>query len=177
VLSRRAVRRIVVVTAVVLIGVGVGVSIAARSTSASGRSSATSVASSTTTSALATSTTTTVPPTTTTTVPPLPKVVDCLGESPQFKPATLLVTCADGSVNLSAITWLSWTSSVATGDGNLNINGCNPDCASGGWTTVRTEVVLSQPSDTALGLHFTQMTVTALTGPSGAPSPPITLPG
>jgi hypothetical protein len=170
------VHRLLVAAAIVAIGVGAGASVAAC-TSASGSSASTTVASTSTTPPDPTSSTATTPRATTTTSPPLPKVVDCLGESPQFKPATLLVTCADGSVNVSAITWLSWTTSGATGHGNLNVNGCDPDCASGGWTTVRTEVLLSQPADTALGLHFTSMTVTALTGPAGTPSAPITLPG
>jgi hypothetical protein len=43
----------------------------------------------------------------------------------------IVVSCADGNIYLSGMTWFSWHHKNATGHGNLWLNDCDPSCAAG----------------------------------------------
>ena len=61
----------------------------------------------------------------------------------QSKPASLVITCADGNYALVGLRWRTWGSATATATGTARVNDCTPDCAGG---------------------HFHNYTITATTG-------------
>lgn len=165
VVSRRAAKRIGVVSAIVLVvaGIAVGafflgrtngtthVALARSRTTQHNRRShpAASVPTTTTAQPPATTTTTTTspPPTTTTTSPraaapaassaPLPEVASCAGPSaPAVKrPSLIGLGCASFNGGIQDITWTSWGPNEAKGTGTLYEETCIPDCASGNEDT------------------------------------------
>lgn len=88
-------------------------------------------------------------------------VINCKGEPPAVRPATLFFACADGGISVTRITWNSWGSAVATGSGMLNEQDCIPNCASGGYASEPAEVVLSQPQRVGGTTAYTLATVTS----------------
>ena len=54
---------------------------------------------------------------------------DC--ETSEFKPETIMLTCADGGWLVYKIKWKTWTKEKATGTGYFSENLCNPSCAEG----------------------------------------------
>jgi len=46
---------------------------------------------------------------------------------------------------VAAISWSSWTATMATGNGTVDIQGCVPDCATGSETPTPAYLVLSDP--------------------------------
>lgn len=54
---------------------------------------------------------------------------DC--ETAEYKPETILLTCADGGWMVYKITWNTWTKEKATGTGYFSENLCDPSCAEG----------------------------------------------
>ena len=54
---------------------------------------------------------------------------DC--EYPDYKPETIMLTCADGGWMVTKIKWQTWTTSDATGKGVFRENLCEPSCAEG----------------------------------------------
>jgi len=118
-------------------------------------------------------TTITIPPTTTstTTVPislPLVYSNGCPGENPAtFEPSQIPISCADYTVNISGLTWSSWTATGARGNGTLNVNNCMPDCAGGTVNSSPTSVTLSDPVQSMTqGLVFATVTYTLPDGSS-----------
>jgi hypothetical protein len=106
-----------------------------------------------------TTTTTTTPPTTTTTTPPapptsnppapLPTVGPCASApntDVDFEPDTLGFNCTSGGDPdaLTGITWTSWTSSQAFGNGTLTV---------GGQSYPDSDVTLSDPQQPAQGAN------------------------
>ena len=66
---------------------------------------------------------------------------DC--ESPEYKPESITLTCADGGWSLQEITWNSWTEKGAEGTGTFRENLCKPDCADGEIVQAKVKVKLS----------------------------------
>ena len=59
-------------------------------------------------------------------------VFDCPGQSaPLVRPRTFILTCADGNVAVSKLSWTSWTPGLASATGTLEENDCTPYCAAG----------------------------------------------
>jgi hypothetical protein len=57
---------------------------------------------------------------------------DCPGQSaPLVKPKTFILTCADANSDLGKLSWTSWTPSLASATGKLEVNDCTPYCAAG----------------------------------------------
>jgi hypothetical protein len=59
------------------------------------------------------------------------------------------------SDHFGRMTWTSWTSTVATGTGDVWIDGCEPSCAAGKYTPNAVTVRASAPR----AGHFTRMTL------------------
>ncbi len=117
-------------------------------------------------------TTTTVPPTTTTAPPttttaPLPLFIPLTGQTPLYEPTEFTYT-QDGTGSVQSISWSSWGPGGASGEGTEFVNDCNPDCAQGTSTPYFAFVTLSDPSQTADGYIFTQMTINAPASPTGS---------
>lgn len=129
-----------------------------------------------TTVPLTTTPSTTLPPTTaspttsTTAVAALPHVYSngCPGEYPgTFEPTEIPLSCADYNATISGITWSSWTPQIAHGNGTLNVNDCNPDCAGGTFHHSPTTVTLSNPAPSRTqGLIFAIVTFVSSNGSS-----------
>ena len=52
----------------------------------------------------------------------------------KFEPSRIILSCGNGGVYLSGLTWDSWADE-ALGEGTLNVNDCNPNCAGGAFST------------------------------------------
>jgi hypothetical protein len=52
-------------------------------------------------------------------------------EIPEYKPESILITCADGGIYVEKIKWSTWSQEGATGSGILSENLCEPSCAEG----------------------------------------------
>ena len=68
---------------------------------------------------------------------------DC--EFPVQRPLQIMLTCADGGMIVTHITWNTWTSSIATGKGTYSQNMCDPSCADGTRVNVPVTIKLSGP--------------------------------
>ena len=66
---------------------------------------------------------------------------DC--ESPEYKPESIILTCADGGWSLQAIRWKTWTAEGAEGTGTWRENLCEPNCAEGENVEAQVTVELS----------------------------------
>ena len=62
------------------------------------------------------------------------------------EPATIRFSGDAGNIAVGLV-WSSWTSTEAAGSGTVNIQGCNPDCASGSETPEPVTITLSQPAN------------------------------
>ncbi len=54
---------------------------------------------------------------------------DC--ETAEYKPETIMLTCADGGWLVYKIKWQTWTKTGAIGTGYFSENLCDPNCAAG----------------------------------------------
>jgi hypothetical protein len=62
------------------------------------------------------------------------------------RPTTVFLTCADGGVSVTNITWSSWGTAAAVGTGTLNIKTCQPNCATGGTNSYPASIDVSNPN-------------------------------
>jgi hypothetical protein len=95
-----------------------------------------------------------------TTAPVVPQIesADCFNDS-SVKPSEIVLACADAN---SVAENISWTSSDATGAGDVKENDCSPDCANGQFHTYPATFDLSGAQTvghttylTALVVHYT----------------------
>jgi len=124
--------------------------------SSSAATTPTSPAASTTSPA---STPASTPPTTPVSTPasttPAALPVLTVGSYTGMKP-TEIAYSGDATNVVTKITWSSWTSSLASGQGTSDIDSCNPNCAQAPPSLVPTTVTLSAP----VNGRFTKMTET-----------------
>ncbi len=64
-------------------------------------------------------------------------------ETPEHKPESILITCADGGIYVEKIKWDSWGHTGATGVGVFSENLCEPSCAEGMRVTAAAKLTLS----------------------------------
>lgn len=96
----------------------------------------------------------------------LPTGTACV-PSAQVRPASVVLSCADGNVYVRSITWSTWTDASAAGAGQYTYNTCRPDCAGGTFLSVRvtlrvstvsrslfTRLVLTKPDRSSLTLNW-----------------------
>lgn len=89
----------------------------------------------------------------------LPGVIECVG-SPEMRPPSLALACADANDLLTNITWDEWTTTSASGTAVRETNNCEPNCARGRFEKTRgVEVELSEPVRSPQGLVFTKLVV------------------
>ena len=70
---------------------------------------------------------------------------DC--EFPVQRPEEIMLTCADGGMIVTDITWKTWTSKQALGTGIYSQNMCEPSCAEGTREDVPVTIKLSELFD------------------------------
>jgi hypothetical protein len=68
---------------------------------------------------------------------------DC--EFPVQRPEEIMLTCADGGMIVTDITWKTWTSKQALGTGIYSQTMCEPSCAEGSRVDVPVTIKLSEP--------------------------------
>lgn len=89
----------------------------------------------------------------------LPGVIECVG-TPELRPESLALSCADDHDRLVDIRWSQWTGDEAVGTATRETNDCDPDCARGTVEKTRdVEVELSEPVQSPQGLVFTRVVV------------------
>ena len=66
---------------------------------------------------------------------------DC--EIPVTKPKSITLTCADGGMVVTDITWDNWSAQGAQGSGIYLENNCEPDCASGTYSKTQVAITLT----------------------------------
>jgi hypothetical protein len=87
---------------------------------------------------------------------------DC--ESAVYKPESITLTCADGGVLIQKIEWLSWGPKGAKGSAIYLENNCQPDCASGKFSSVPVEVSLSNLIQYQSLFYLKNLVITPLKG-------------
>ena len=87
---------------------------------------------------------------------------DC--EFPVQRPAEIMLTCADGGMIVTEISWQTWTQSEARGTGIYSENLCEPDCADGSRVEVPVTVKLSEPFEYKGRNVLKRLEITAETG-------------
>ena len=78
-------------------------------------------------------------------IPPKPNQIltwDC--EIPEYKPETIMLTCADGGWLVYKIKWRTWGEKGASGSGYFSENLCEPSCAEGKRVEEKVNINLSQ---------------------------------
>ncbi|MGH3159130.1 MAG: hypothetical protein ACRDNF_21515 [Streptosporangiaceae bacterium] len=90
-------------------------------------------------------------------------VGDCNSAPPlrlDERPASISLACADGGIGVEKVSWSTWTSSQATGQGAFWENLCQPSCAEGKIATYPVAITLSTVRTSAEGPWFSRLTVT-----------------
>ena len=64
-------------------------------------------------------------------------------EIPEYKPESIMLTCADGGWMVHSITWSKWGMDGAEGNGIFRENLCDPSCAEGEVAEEKVKVKLS----------------------------------
>jgi hypothetical protein len=103
------------------------------------------------------------PPTTGSNLPGIPP---CAGgpTSSVIRPTAVFLTCADGGVSVTNITWSSWGTAAAVGTGTLNIKTCQPNCATGGTNSYPASIDVSNPNASSGVPVFQDVTAIPKTG-------------
>lgn len=87
-----------------------------------------------------------------------------------FEPATIQLTCGDGTVVANNLTWSQWGLTMAVGQGSVNEVSCVPDCADGKDVAYKAKLTLSEPVKAGTGKeYFTRIAVSFIgSGPNGS---------
>jgi hypothetical protein len=77
----------------------------------------------------------------------------------------------DGTTQLSAMTWSTWTGTEAVGSGTEEIDGCTPNCATGKLYAVKVTVTFTKPVHVcAAGVSHWYWSQASFTWPNGLPA-------
>ena len=82
------------------------------------------------------------------------------GQSGQFAPHEIIVSCADGSSGFSHLAWMDWGEPTAYAHGLAFVNSCTPTCAAGTVVTRSVTIALSGLSAS----QYRELTVVGSTG-------------
>ena len=88
---------------------------------------------------------------------------DCAGQNDEglYEPATIQLTCGDGTIVANGLTWSQWGATTATGHGTVNEVSCVPDCANGKDVAYHVTVTLSRSVKAGNGKeYFVRITLT-----------------
>lgn len=94
---------------------------------------------------------------------------DCNGE-PQYRPTSIVLTCADANIQLVDLHWTGWGESFAAAMGAMSANDCQPTCVAGHTHRYRV-LVTATGSQTCPGGEPAYLTITyAFVGASPWPA-------
>ena len=102
-----------------------------------------------------------------TTRPDSPLVKDCAGLADTVMPASLILACGDGSIRAVIKRWRTWYLNTAAGTGRVEVNTCQPNCASGRRVAYPAAFTLSAPATVGGRLYFTKLRIHFLTRSPG----------
>lgn len=89
-----------------------------------------------------------------------PAVEDCGMGKPKFRPATLILTCADANDLAEKLVWVKWSATGAYATGIDTWNTCVPYCAaSKTWDKTSATFTLSHPVKTPVGWLYEKLVV------------------
>ena len=88
------------------------------------------------------------------------------------EPATIQLTCGDGTIVANNVIWSQWATTKALGQGSLNEVSCIPNCASGKDVAYKAQLTLSEPVKAGSGKeYFTRIAVSFIgKSPNGSSS-------
>ena len=86
-------------------------------------------------------------------------VANCIGPA-RNRPSTITLACADAGIGIQDLTWTTWTSEGATGQGVLWLNLCQPNCAAGKVAHYPVRVTLSSVQASPHGQWFKNLALT-----------------
>jgi hypothetical protein len=69
--------------------------------------------------------------------------INCTRE--QYKPARIILSCADAGIRLGKLRWSHWGRTSAVANGTYEKNVCKPTCSAGHLVTRPVKVTLTQP--------------------------------
>jgi hypothetical protein len=69
-------------------------------------------------------------------------------ERGRYKPARVIVTCADANFRVRGIEWSTWTATEARGRGTALVNDCAPNCAEGTFRRYPVRLRAFRPRET-----------------------------
>jgi len=78
----------------------------------------------------------------------------------ESKPASIVVSCADGNYALVGLRWQRWGSASPTATGTARVNDCTPDCAGGHFHDYRITASASTLTKCGATPVYSQLTVT-----------------
>jgi len=88
-----------------------------------------------------------------------PAVENCGLGSPELRPSSLYVACADGNAEAVHLRWKTWGPHSALAVGTFTWNTCVPYCAaSRKWDSVAARFTLEMPVKTSAGWLFERLT-------------------
>lgn len=88
---------------------------------------------------------------------------DCATQNDEglYEPATIQLTCGDGTVVANGLTWSQWGAVTAAGHGTVNEVSCIPNCAEGKDADYPVDVALTRPVKAKDGKdYFVRITLT-----------------
>jgi len=87
---------------------------------------------------------------------------DC--ETPEYKPESITITCADGGIFVEKIQWSTWSKEGATGTGIYSENLCEPSCAEGKRVIAPVKLTLSNLTEYEGKIYLRTLDINALNG-------------
>ena len=87
---------------------------------------------------------------------------DC--ETPEYKPETIMLTCADGGWMIHSITWSKWGIGGAEGTGIFREKLCEPSCAEGEVAEEKVQVKLSDLAEREGGFYLSTLDISTASG-------------
>lgn len=81
------------------------------------------------------------------------------GTTSTMEPPAIVLACGDGNAGVKDMSWSSWSSTSATGTGDVYLNDCSPNCAGGTFHDYPATITLSDVVGSQAGRLFSHMHV------------------
>jgi len=85
-------------------------------------------------------------------------------EIPEYKPESIMLTCADGGWMVHSITWSKWGTSGAEGTGIFREKLCEPSCAEGEVVEEKIKVQLSDLAERTGEFYLRTLDISTASG-------------
>ena len=85
-------------------------------------------------------------------------------EIPEYKPETILLTCADGGWMVHSLSWSTWGIGGAEGTGIFREKLCEPSCAEGEIAEEKVKVKLSDLVERERGFYLRTLDISTASG-------------